>query len=136
LLRVGGRWTPEGVSRAASGASARFVTVEMLHDVVPGIENVTALAIPASVTLFAASARVVSAITGAATTWRLGEEGASDRFGSGLGLAAGSYADGVLGQPQGYYSPTPLVVTGEGGDLGGGQIRLALHYLVYDLPGA
>jgi hypothetical protein len=97
---------------------------------------VTALAIPAQVTLFSASARVVTEITGTATTWRLGESGATNRFGAGLGRAAGSYADGLLGQPQAYYAPTPLVVTGEGGDLAGGQIRLALHYLAYDLPGA
>lgn len=136
LLRVGGGWAPEGVSRTLSGAAARFVTVEALHEVVPGGDNVTALAIPAQVTLFAASARVVTEITGTATTWRLGESGATNRFGAGLGRAAGSYADGLLGQPQAYYAPAPLVVTGEGGDLAGGQIRLALHYLAYDLPGA
>ena len=136
VLRIGGAWVAEGVSRAASGAAARFVTVEALHDVMPGAYNTAAISVPARVTLFAASARVVSAISGTATAWRLGEAGATDRFGSGLGLSAGSYSDGLLGQPQAYYAAAPLVITGEGGDLAGGQVRLALHYLAYDLPEA
>ena len=135
VLRLGLDWVPEGVSRAGSGAGARFVTVEALHDIVPGPKNVTAVTIPARVTLFAASARVVSAISGTANTWQLGEAGATDRFGSGLGLGAGSYADGLLSQPQAYYTDSALVVTGEGGDLAEGQIRIALHYLAYTLPG-
>lgn len=135
LVRTGGAWLPEGLSRGPSGASARFVTEEALHTIQPGMENVTAVQIPARVTLFAVSARVVSAVTGAASAWRLGEAGATDRFGAGLGLAEGSYADGLLGQPQAYYAPPALVITGEGGDLAGGQVRLALHYLAYDLPG-
>ncbi len=136
LLRVGDAWVEEGVSRAPSGAAARFVTVEALHDIVAGPENVTGIGIPARVTLFAVSARVVSEITGSAVSWRLGEAGAADRFGSGLGKQAGSYAEGLLGQPTAYYSASPLVVTGEGGDFAGGQIRIALHYLAFDLPGA
>ena len=136
VLRSGGGWVPEGLARAPSGAAARFVTEEALHGIVPGAQNVTAVEIPSRVTLFAVSARVVSAITGTATAWRLGEAGAADRFGSGLGLGAGSYAEGLLGQPQAYYAPSALVISGEGGDLAGGQVRLALHYLAYDLPGA
>jgi hypothetical protein len=136
LLRVGGAWLPEGLSRAPSGAAARFVTVEAVHGIVAGPDNVTAVAIPARVTLFAVSARVTDAIGGTAVSWRLGEAGATDRFGAGLGLSAGSYADGLLSQPTAYYAPSALVITGEGGDLGGGAVRLALHYLAYDLPGA
>jgi hypothetical protein len=136
ILHAGGSWVHEGLSRTPFGAGARFVTVEATHDVVPGPDNVTAVAIPAGVTVFAVSARVVSALSGTAGAWRLGEEGATDRFGNGLGMSEGSYADGLLGQPQAYYASSPLVVTGEGGALSGGQIRFALHYLAYDLPGA
>jgi len=136
LVRAGTGWVAEGLSSGPSGAAARFVTQEALHTILPGASNTTSVLIPANVTLFAASARVVSEITGTATTWRLGEGTASDRFGSGLGLAGGSYTDGLLGQPQAYYAPSALVIGGEGGDLAGGQVRLALHYLAYDLPGA
>ncbi|MEM1428784.1 MAG: DUF2793 domain-containing protein [Pseudomonadota bacterium] len=136
VVRVGGGWTSQGLAAAPSGAAARFVTEEALHTVLPGATNTTAVVIPANVTLFAVSARVVSAITGTAATWRLGEAGATNRFGSGLGLGAASYTDGLLGQPQAYYAPSALVISGEGGDLAGGQVRLALHYMAYDLPGA
>ncbi|NBC95866.1 MAG: DUF2793 domain-containing protein [Deinococcus-Thermus bacterium] len=135
VLRVGGEWVADGLSRTPSGAAARFETIEALHDVVAGAENVTSVAIPARVILFAVSARVVSDVTGAVTAWRFGEAGATGRFGSGLGLPAGSYADGLLGQPQAYYAPSPLVIAGEGGDLAGGRIRFAIHYLAFDLPG-
>ncbi|MEM9250506.1 MAG: DUF2793 domain-containing protein [Pseudomonadota bacterium] len=135
LVWSGAGWRREGLDAAASGASARFETIEILHTISAGPENTTAMVIPAGVTLFAASARVVTAITGAASTWRLGEAGATDRFGSGLGLGAGSFGTGLLGQPQGYYTPSPLVITGEGGDLAGGAVRLALHYIAFDLPG-
>ncbi|MEM9900648.1 MAG: DUF2793 domain-containing protein [Pseudomonadota bacterium] len=128
-------WVADGFGASASGAGARFVTEEAIHDIVPGPQNVMSITIPAKVTLFAAAARVVSDVTGTAASWRLGEAGATDRFGSGLGLLAGSYADGLLGQPQAYYADVPLVVTGEGGDLSGGQLRIALHYLAYALPG-
>jgi hypothetical protein len=135
LVHDGTGWRATGFAQGASGAGARFVTEEAVHTVAPGPENTLAVSIPARVTLFAVSARVTSEITGAATTWRLGEAGATDRFGSGLGLAEGSYADGLLGQPQAYYAASPLVMRGEGGDLAGGEIRVALHYLAYALPG-
>jgi len=134
VLRVGDEWVEEAVSRAPSGAAARFATVEAVHDVTAGPDNVTSVVIPARVTLFAASARVVSDLTGSLASWRLGEAGATNRFGAGLGLAQGSYSDGLLGQPQAYYTPSAVIVSGEGGDLSSGQIRISLHYLTYDLP--
>ena len=136
LVHDGTAWRATGFGQGASGAGARFVTEEAVHAIVPGPENTLAASIPARVTLFAVSARVTSEISGTATSWRLGEAGATDRFGSGLGLQAGSYADGLLGQPQAYYSASPLVITGEGGDLAGGEIRVAMHYLAYTLPGS
>jgi hypothetical protein len=135
VLRVGGGWVPEGVARGPSGAAARFETVEALHDVVPGPDNVAAISIPAGVMLFAVSARVVETIGGTASAWRLGEAGATDRFGSGLGLAAGSFGEGLLSQPTAYYTASPLVLTAEGGAFAAGRVRFALHYLAFDLPG-
>ncbi len=136
LVHDGTGWRATGFATGASGAGARFVTEEAVHAIVPGPENTLAVSIPARVTLFAVSARVTSEISGTATSWRLGEAGATDRFGAGLGRQAGSYADGLLGQPQAYYAASPIVITGEGGDLAGGEIRVAMHYLAYTLPGS
>lgn len=135
LLHDGAGWRATGFAPGPSGAGLCFVTEEATHVVTPGAQNTLAVSIPARVTLFAVSARVVRDITGTAATWRLGETGATDRFGSGLGLASGSYADGLLGQPQAYYAPSALVMQGEGGDLADGEIRVAMHYLAYTLPG-
>ncbi|MEO1676631.1 MAG: DUF2793 domain-containing protein [Pseudomonadota bacterium] len=134
LVHDGSGWRVEGLATAPSGAGARFVTQEALHSVTAGTDNTTALVIPAKSMVFAASARVTSDITGSAPTWSLGVAGATDRFGSGLGMGQGGFADGILGTPQTYYSDTALVISGEGGDLSGGTVRLALHYIAFDLP--
>lgn len=135
VLYDGDAWRVEGLSRGASGSGVQFVTVEAEHLVTPGAQNTLATSIPAKATLFAASARVIDEITGTVSAWRLGHAGASDRFGSGIGLAPTSYSDGILGQPQTYYASEPLVIEGEGGDFSAGRIRVALHFLRYDLPG-
>lgn len=129
-------WRAEGLSLGPSGAGVGFVTEEAEHIVQAGAQNVLGVSVPANVTLFGVSARVLDPITGTATSWRLGHAGASDRFGSGLGLAAGSYADGILGQPQAYYAAEALVIEGEGGELASGRLRLALHFIAYTLPGS
>ena len=128
-----GAWKAGALTCSASGAAARLLTVEFEHDLVPGT-NTTGQGIPADAMVFAVSARVTVAITGSATSWRLGTAGADDRFGAGMGLGQGAYATGLLSAPVSYYAATPLVVTPEGGDFAGGRLRLAMHYFALDLP--
>jgi len=81
-----------------------------------------------------ATARVTSAIVGTLTSWQLGNPGAVGRYGSGLGLGAGSYARGVLSQPTAFYAPTPMQLDATGGAFAGGTVRIAVHYLEIALP--
>jgi len=65
---------------------------------------------------------------------KLGNPGAVGRYGSSLGLAANSFARGVLGQPTAFYSATPMQLDAAGGSFIGGTVRIAVHYLEISLP--
>jgi hypothetical protein len=43
---------------------------------------------------------------------------------------------GLTGTPLTYYSGEDLILTGDGGDFSGGEIRLAIHYAQFSLPTA
>lgn len=127
-------WVGAPVSRDAHGAALRFETISFDHSVGSGSVSTTATVIPGNSMIHAVSARVVSALTGSLTSWRLGDGGQDNRYGNGMGLAVGSYAEGLLGAPMTVYSDTPLVVSANGGAFSGGVIRIAAHVLTLDLP--
>ena len=87
-----------------------------------------------SVTTNTCVAPVTEAITGTLTGWSLGTADAPDRFGSGLGLGAGSWARGILSTPMTYWQSEPLRLTATGGSFAGGSVRLALHWWELRLP--
>jgi hypothetical protein len=79
------------------------------------------------------TSRVIAPITGA-TGWQMGVNGSPDRYGSGIGVAANSYAHGVTGSPQAYYGGSSLLLTAEGADFTGGAVRMAVHYFDLSPP--
>lgn len=122
---VGGAW------RAAGGEAMRVLSVDQPLD---GASVETAPVIPDKAIVVAVTGRVIEAISGTAVGWRLGVPGAGGRYGSGYGLHAGSFAQGVTGSPLAYYAPTPLLVEAEGGGFSGGVVRLAVHFLAAEPP--
>ncbi|GMG81242.1 DUF2793 domain-containing protein [Paralimibaculum aggregatum] len=131
-LRSGGAWIEGGLAVGPGGAglAARVAETELA---LAGASSSAPAAIPDKAVVIGVSARVTAAITGA-SGWQLGVPGAADRYGSGFGTAAGSWAEGVTGQPQAYYGGTPLLATALGGDFTGGTLRLAVHYLAISAP--
>ena len=134
LVYRNGGWASAVVSHSANGASAGFRTITFDHDVASAEVSTTNEVIPANAMIFAVSARVLSPLTGSASSWRLGDPGQDDRFGAGLGLAQGSYATGILGTPMTVYADTPIVVTATGGAFSGGSLRIAAHVFEISLP--
>lgn len=133
---AGGEWRPGLMARSPFGAMATWRVIEFDHAVTAGTTNTTAAMIPSTAMVFGVSARVVTAITGTLTTWQLGQTGSADRFGSGLGKAAGSYATGLLGSPAAYL-PASLLLTATGGAFAaGGVVRIAAHVVELTPPGA
>lgn len=134
-LFAGGEWQPGLLARSPFGAMARWRVIEFDHPVTAGATNTTAAAIPPDAMVFGVSARVVTAITGTLATWQLGQAGSANRFGSGLGKGAGSYATGMLGAPAAYL-PANLLLTATGGNFSaGGLVRIAAHVVELSPPG-
>ena len=103
-------------------------TLEFDHVVTAGGTNETLASIPSHASVYGVSGRVVEAITTSiATSWKIGVPGSDDRYGDSYGLLFNSYALGMSGQPQTYYSDTPLLLTAAGGDFVSGTIRLRIH---------
>lgn len=127
-------WENAPIAVSQNGTATLWRVVEFDHVITAGPTNATSVLIPSHTTLFAVTARVRQTITGTATTWRLGMDGSDDRFGSGLGLSQGSFARGVLSTPLTSYATLPLDITGEGGELAGGEIRFAVHIAGFELP--
>ena len=119
---------------SANGAGTSVRVIELDHTLTAGGTSDTAPVIPAQSSVIGVTARVLTTISGSAAAWRLGVAGSDDRYGTGLGLAAGSWARGLTGTPLAYYSDTPLRLSGEGGDFSDGTVRLAVHVMKLALP--
>lgn len=128
-------WVEGALAGAPGGAATQARVVEIDHTVAPGPTSATAAIIPDKAIVLGVTGRVTGAIGGAAA-WSLGVAGAPQRYGSGQGVAAGSLAHGVTGQPTAYFGGTGLLLTAEGGDFTGGTVRLAVHFLALAAPGA
>lgn len=127
-------WVQGALTLGSFGSAlvARTAQAEVL--VTPGASVTTSLIVPNAAMVIGATARVTDAISGTLTSWKMGTEGAVDRFGSSLGLQRGSWARGMLSQPFTYWSPTPVILTATGGSFAGGKVRLAVHWLELTLP--
>ena len=135
-LHDGAGWRVGHLSLSPFGAGVRIGVVEADHLIAPGAASVTADLIPSHVMVLGVTARVIQTLTGTLTDWALGNPGAVGRFGSGLGLAPGSHARGILASPMTFYAPTPLELVANGGAFAAGTVRLSVHYLDLTLPSA
>lgn len=119
----------------ALGANGSKITLAVLEQLVSGLSGASVTAptpIPAGALVLACSARVTTAISGA-TSFSVGYTGSTSAFGSGLGVAAGSSNEGLVG-PNPFYSAANLVLTAAGSNFTGGAVRLALMYLAFTAP--
>lgn len=132
----GGEWMTVGFGMSPSGAGMVMRSVETDHAVAAGSTTTTAPIVPAGSLVFAITGIVIAEITGGATGFQLGVAGSPDRYGAGIGVAAGSWLRGVTGSPLAYYSDTALVLTAEGGSFSGGAVRLVVHLAEFTLPNA
>ena len=78
--------------------------------------------------VFAVGVYVTATITGA-TSFEVGDPGSLSRYGSGLGLTAGSSNYGLI-SPNPYYSATNILLTAAGSAFTAGAVRLSIHYMI------
>ena len=124
------------VAAGRSGAATTIEVIEVDHRVGAGVMSDTGDVIPRGSLVLGVTARVADEITGTATSWKLGNPGASDRFGSGLGTQAGAYAEGLLSSPMAFHTARPLRLTAVDGQFAGGRVRLAIHAMRLTIPDA
>lgn len=135
-LHDGTEWRLNAVSVSAGGAASLIEVMEFDHVIGAGASSDTVAVIPSHSILLGITARVIGEITGTLSDWRLGVAGGDNRYGSGLGLGTGSFVLGLSGQPLAYYADTPLLLSADGGDFAGGEVRFALHLYRMLLPRA
>lgn len=129
-------WVEGAGAMSPSGAGFLHRTVEIDHSLSSGATSTVAGAIPGDAIVYGITGRVLSTIGGAAS-FDVGVSGSANRYGSGFGTAAGSWARGVTGTPLAYYAPTDLILTAGGGNFdGSGSLRLAIHFAELTLPRA
>ena len=119
----------------ALGPNGSSVTLSIVEQEVTGLSGASLNAptqLPAGALVLAVAARVVTAITGA-TSFSVGYSGSIGAFGSGLGIAAGSTNEGLIG-PNPFYNATTIVLTAAGGSFASGAVRLSLMYLTFIPP--
>lgn len=126
-------WQMGAVTLSPSGAGLGLKSVQFDLTLTPGTSVSTPIIIPARAILFGVTGRVVTAITGGATSWSLGVAGDTGRFGTGLGVSLNSWVNGPAA-PIVYWSPTALVLSAQGGEFAAGAVRLVVHYADLSLP--
>ena len=131
----GAGWVNGVLALSANNAATVHEVVEIDHVLGAGPTDNVVGALPASTVVLGVTGRVTSAITGTLTGWRIGVAGSDNRYGSGLGLAQGTWLRGLTASPHNSSAATDLLLTGEGGDFAGGTIRLAVHLWRLNLPG-
>jgi hypothetical protein len=129
----GQKWQLAHQPVSAGGAVTAQLVAEIDHVIAPGATSLTAAFIPDKAIVLGVTSRVIAPITGA-IGWQMGVNGSPDRYGSGIGVAANSYAHGVTGSPQAYYGGSSLLLTAEGADFTGGAVRMAVHYFDLSPP--
>jgi hypothetical protein len=125
----GAAWRHSGqdqvLAETPHGAQTRAILLEETVSSLTGPQSISTIVIPARSIVFCVSVRVAETITGAAS-FDCGIAGEASKFGGSLGIAVGSENIGVIG-PTAFYSDTPVELHANGGDFGGGSVRLAIH---------
>lgn len=130
----GGDWRDGFATLSPKNAGLALQVAETDHPLQLGPISLTGFVIPSNAVVVGVTGRVTAQITGTLGTWSLGNPGAAGRYGSGIGLSAGSWVRGVLSQPTTFYAPEVLQLDAVGGDFSGGSVRLAVHYFEIGLP--
>ncbi len=115
------------INTAARGAQNIFEIIEE-ELTLSGAFIDSNIAIPARAIVFAVTARTTQTITGA-SSYDCGIAAETGKYGSLLGITAGSTNSGVTG-PSAYYSDTSVRLTANGGNFSGGKVRIAIHYML------
>jgi uncharacterized protein DUF2793 len=120
------------VAQSNNGATIGMHIAEELLTGLSGVSVSSGITIPDRAIVLGVSTRTVTEITGA-TAFDCGIAGQTAKFGGALGVASGSTNVGVIG-PEAFYAATPIVLTANGGNFTGGDVRIAIQFLLPTAP--
>lgn len=132
FLKYDTSWELFQHTQAASshGAASYFRTQEELLELSSGTSVSSTITVPANSLLLGACAYVVDTITGP-STFSLGDGSSATRFGSGIGLTAGTTYKGMIA-PALNVSAGTITVSADGGAFTGGSVRISIHTIQID----
>ncbi len=84
----GAGWVADAFAVSPGGAGTRLRVVEFDHAVVPGASNETSVPIPSGAQVIGVSGRVIGALTGGLSGWRVGRGGVGQPLWLGAGRGA------------------------------------------------
>ena len=128
----GGSGDETVVSLSPFGAKTSAAVLEEELETASGNAVDSIIQIPNRAIVLGVSTRTTQTVTGA-TSYNCGISGESSKFGGFLGVGAGSTNAGVIG-PTAFYSPTPVRLTANDANFSGGRVRIAIHYLLCEVP--
>jgi len=120
------------LTAGANGGGVKMVTLEEHLTSLSGATVSSTIAFPNQSLILSATLRVTAAITGA-TSFDCGDSGSPTRFGNGISVALNTTNQGTTG-PVGNYATTPLLLTAQGGNFTGGNVRVQINYLEFIPP--
>jgi uncharacterized protein DUF2793 len=120
------------VAQSINGATIGMHIAEELITGLSGASVSSTITIPDRAIVLGVSTRTITAVTGAAS-YDCGIAGQVAKFGGALGVALDSTNAGVIG-PEAFYAATPIVLTANGGNFTGGDVRIAIQYLLPTVP--
>lgn len=120
------------VAQSVNGAIIGMHIAEELLTGLSGASVSSTITIPDRAIVLGVSTRTITAITGA-TSYDCGIAGQIAKFGGSLGAVLGSANVGVIG-PEAFYAATPIVLTANGGNFTGGDVRIAIQCLLPTAP--
>ena len=134
VLFDGTDWRDCAMAASLSGAAVEYKIAEIDHTIEAGSSSITVDVIPERAQVIGVTGRIIGEVSGSFASWTLGVSEDPARYASGLGGAFNSFIVGMSGTPLTYYTPTPLVLTAEGGDFAAGTVRIAVHFVTLSPP--
>lgn len=116
-----------GRGHGAAGGFLRLAVHEITLSGLSGAHVTAAGLIPARCIVLGVTAKVLAAVTGAAS-FDCGLSAGASQFGGSLGIALGSQNVGVVG-PFAVYAATDVVLSANGGSFSGGNVLLVAHVI-------
>lgn len=120
------------LSTNGNGQSTQFGQATTTLSTPSGTTATATNLIPANSLVLGVTCRVITAITGA-TSFNIGDGTTANKFGNAVGISLGTTSQNIL-VPSVYAAATSVVLTRNGSNFTGGQVRLTVHYMTLIAP--